>query len=144
MFFMDINKLRRIANNATPGPWGVEYHEKGANLTYCPHGVDCLNSRHDPYLAQDLTKEDAEFFFEFSPEVALKLLDEIVRLRAPKTEKNKPYVWQCPDCQSPNVECHSNCPRQGEPGDPEPIPCEEAICPDCGWGGNLPKVGTNE
>lgn len=82
MSMIDIKKLRKLAQQATQQPIGVEYHETGANLTYCPHGSDCLNSRHDPYLAQDMAASDAEYFAAVAPPHMLELLDELERHRA--------------------------------------------------------------
>lgn len=85
----DIRRLRALASSANQHSWGLETHERGANITYCPHGVDCVNSRHDPYLAQDLDFADAEYLCAIPPRVLLKLLDELEALRGKRVQEDQ-------------------------------------------------------
>ncbi len=66
--------LRRLAENATPGPWHLDSIETGE------HALCFYHDRHDGYaselLADRLTKANAEYLGAVPPETVLALLDE--------------------------------------------------------------------
>ncbi|HEJ2268217.1 TPA: ead/Ea22-like family protein [Pseudomonas aeruginosa] len=74
----DHAELRRLAEEATPGPWGrdglyIHTTRKEGGTTY----VETWNT-----LAGILRKENAEFVATANPKTVLALLDEIDRLKA--------------------------------------------------------------
>ena len=71
-------------------------------------------------------------------EEALKEIDFPEPAQMPGT-----YKWECPECGSDTVECNSDCGHKtvGEGDELEFVPCKEARCGDCKWGGTLgPKA----
>lgn len=79
---IDVDRLRRLIKKASNGSWGVETGPDGAAVTHCPHGADCVNSRHDPYVAEVVGLEaDADYIAAVSPEKMTELLDELESLR---------------------------------------------------------------
>jgi hypothetical protein len=76
---IDIEKLRKIAESAEPGPWGpwdgnypfyVDVRKPSASL-----------SKHDDERPTYWSHNDAAFVLTFNPKMVLELLDEIERLK---------------------------------------------------------------
>ncbi len=76
---INTKELRKIAESATPGPWG----------SWCantPFYVDVQKpapslSKHDNERPTYWRMEDALFVLHFNPKIVLELLDEIERLK---------------------------------------------------------------
>ena len=76
---MDIDKLKKIAEAATPGPWYATPHPecRGANWRVGTRpSTDWVNFGQIAYMSG----ANARFVAAFNPRVALELLDEITRL----------------------------------------------------------------
>lgn len=83
----DLKRLRKIALDATPGPWGPW----SGNY---PFNVDVKKpapslSKHDHKRPTYWRWQDGLFVLEFNPKVVLELLDRIQSLENPEKKEEK-------------------------------------------------------
>lgn len=71
---LDVVELRRIAEAATPGPWGADCC-RAANMVYANGG----------HIGVDATEVDAQHIAAFDPPTVLALLDRLERAEAAAT-----------------------------------------------------------
>lgn len=97
---MNLEELRQIADNATPGPWEMESDEIGTELNdYTGYGIKNVapvmfySDSDMAHLALDtLDEEDAEFIAAFNPAMVLELLDRLAAV-----EELAEVYDRCPD-----------------------------------------------
>lgn len=108
---MSLNKLRELAQAATPGPWTLEYDsdsgEYGQNYGRWPYALNGPKSTHQwitpEFIEQhshhvtefaDMTDEDAEFIAAANPATVLALLDKIALLQELlAAAEHNAYAW---------------------------------------------------
>ncbi|RUE98630.1 ead/Ea22-like family protein [Pseudomonas aeruginosa] len=85
---MDTNKLKELAERATPGPWVVDAQQSGAIFNIESESGDlCIAmSQENPASTRlemnEQRRVNAEFIAAANPQAILALLDEIDRLKA--------------------------------------------------------------
>lgn len=85
---MDTNKLKELAERATPGPWVVDAQQSGAifNIESKSGDLCIAMSQENPASTRlemnEQRRVNAEFIAAANPQAILALLDEIDRLKA--------------------------------------------------------------
>ncbi|HCC4913449.1 TPA: ead/Ea22-like family protein [Pseudomonas aeruginosa] len=101
---MDTNKLKELAELATPGPWVVDAQQSGAIFNIESESGDlCIAmSQENPASTRlemnEQRRVNAEFIAAANPQAILALLDEIDRLKAEKDAFRsalKPFADYC-------------------------------------------------
>lgn len=95
MIFID--KLKKIAESASPGPWKIGYHN-GSGMYDFSNNTFCLVNVHDDFVLKSSLcneYEDAKFISEANPETILKLIEVIKMLE-------KTLLMLCNNCKT----CH--------------------------------------
>lgn len=76
----ELTALAALANQATPGPWGVDPCSNGGALV--KRGVDVGPNRHEQSSVQIVPSPDAAYIAAMHPQTTLGLIAEVRRLRA--------------------------------------------------------------
>lgn len=83
----NLNQLRKIAQNATPGPWSADVGVRGDCVVFGPNGRFLLNAQAEPHwleypgetrsVAFDVDRRDCTHIATFDPPTVLALLDRV-------------------------------------------------------------------
>lgn len=79
---MNLDDLRKIAENATPGPWITGGELQGSDGVFFGTAVDPDDPDEPGILLGEAFAPDAEFIATFNPELVVALLDRVEKAEA--------------------------------------------------------------
>ncbi|MCI2959535.1 ead/Ea22-like family protein [Agromyces atrinae] len=90
---IDIEALRKLAENATPGPWFAEGLDDEPAIAHS-FDVDGYPPGYADFVFPDKAA-DAEFIAAFDPPTVIALLDELERLQSAQPSRDEVAVATC-------------------------------------------------